>query len=94
MIAWALRHPALAAMIGTWIFNNIISVLVSSLPAPTKDSGPGYVYWFKVSNTIIGNIARANSTALEKSPNWQAAVDAHIAKLAANNSNSTKEQTS
>jgi hypothetical protein len=83
MIAWILRHPAFASIIGTWVFNNIITVLVSSLPAPTKDSKPSYVYWFKVANTIIGNVARANSTALEKSPNWEAAVNAHIAKLAA-----------
>jgi hypothetical protein len=83
VISWVIKHPALASIIGTWVFNNIVTVLVSSLPAPTQDSSAKYVYWFKVANTIIGNIARANSTALEKSPNWEAAVNAHIAKLAA-----------
>ena len=33
-----------------------------------------YQYWFKVANTIIGNINRAHATAVENSPNWQAAV--------------------
>jgi hypothetical protein len=79
-------HPYLASAIATWAFNNIVTVLVSSLPAPTKDASPRYVYWFKVTNTIIGNIKRAQSTALEDSPNWQAAVQAHLDKLAQLNS--------
>jgi hypothetical protein len=81
---WATHHLWLFAIIGTWVFNNIITVMVSSLPAPTKDSSPKYVYWFKVLNTVIGNIARANSTAIEQSPNFHAAIEAHMAKIAAN----------
>jgi len=66
-----IHHPYLASTIATWLFNNIVTALISNLPAPTKDSTPNYVYWFKVLNTIIGNLQRAKSTALEQSPNWQ-----------------------
>jgi len=69
------QHPYSTTVVATWVFNNIITVLVSSLPAPTKDSTVSYQYWFKVANTIIGNINRAHATAIEKSPNWQDAVD-------------------
>jgi hypothetical protein len=78
---WIIRHPYLAGALGTWIFNNIVTVLVSSLPAPSGGSSPRYIYWFKVANTIVGNIARASSTRLEGSPNWEAAVNAHIEKI-------------
>jgi len=80
MIQWAARHQALIAIVATWLFNNVLTVLVSSLPAPTKDSTAKYVYWFKVANTIIGNLRRANSTAIEQSPNWQDAVAAHMVR--------------
>lgn len=68
------QHPYSATVVATWVFNNVITVLVSSLPAPTKDSSQTYVYWFKVANTIIGNINRAHASAVEKSPNWTDAV--------------------
>lgn len=70
-------HPYMIASIvslSTWVLNNIITVMITSLPAPTKDSSAKYVYWFKVLNTIIGNLQRAKSTAIERSPNWQDAV--------------------
>jgi hypothetical protein len=85
---WFLHHQWIVSIAATWIFNNVVTVLVSSLPAPTKDSSQKYVYWFKVLNTIIGNLQRANSTALEKSPNWQDAIDAHMAKVNGNQPNS------
>jgi hypothetical protein len=79
-------HPYMALSAGsiaaTWVFNNILTVLVSELPAPTKDSTPKYIYWFKVANTIIGNLKRAHSTAIEQSPNWKAAADNHVQQLA------------
>lgn len=78
---WIFRHPYISGAVATWIFNNIVTVLVSSLPAPTANSSGKYIYWFKASNSIIGNLARASSTALEKSPNWEAAVSAHIEKV-------------
>ena len=77
-------HPYLVSVAGTWIFNNIITVMISSLAAPTKESSASYVYWFKVLNSITGNLKRAQSTALENSPNWQDAVNAHLQKLSDN----------
>jgi hypothetical protein len=69
---------SIGIVVGTWVFNNIITVLVSSLPAPTKDSTAKYRYWFTVVNTIIGNVKRAQNHSLESSPNWQDAVDKYI----------------
>lgn len=92
MIQWIARHPYLSAAVATWVFNNIITVLVSSLPAPTQKSSARYVYWFKVANTIIGNVARAHSTAVELSPNWQDAVTKHLAIL--NGQNQSQPPTS
>jgi hypothetical protein len=79
-----ITHPYLLAVGATWVFNNIVTALISALPAPTKDSTARYVYWFKVANTITGNLKRAQSTALEDSPNWQAAIDAHLQKMGLN----------
>jgi hypothetical protein len=75
------QHPYSASIAATWLFNNVITALVGSLPAPTKDSSAKYVYWFKVSNTVIGNLRRAASTSLENSPNWKDAVAAHVAEI-------------
>lgn len=62
-----------------WVFNNVVTVLVSSLPAPTKDSSPKYVYWFKVANTIVGNLQRAHGSRIEDSPNFKDAVNKLLA---------------
>lgn len=70
----------IATAIATWLFNNVVTALISNLPAPTKDSTAKYAYWFKVLNTVVGNIKRAQSTAIEQSPNWEAAVAKHIAE--------------
>lgn len=75
------HHPVLLSAVGTWLLNNVVSALISSLPAPTKDSSMQYVYWFKVLNTIIGNVKRAQSTALEQSPNWEDAIQKHLAGM-------------
>lgn len=75
------QHPYSASVAATWLFNNIITAFIGSFPAPTKDSSVKYVFWFKFSNTVIGNLKRAQSTALENSPNWQAAIEKHIAVI-------------
>ena len=74
-------HPYIVSAVGTWLFNNVVTVMVSSLPAPTKDSSIRYVYWFKVLNSVTGNLKRAQSTRLEDSPNWNDAVNAHVQQL-------------
>lgn len=67
-------HPYLSTAVSTWIFNNIITALISNLPAPTKDSSPKYTYTFKVLNSIMGNVVRAINSHVESSPNFQEAV--------------------
>jgi hypothetical protein len=70
------QHPFIATAISTWITNVGASAFVSSLPSPTKDSTQLYIFCFKFANRIIaGNFARANGSAVENSPNFQAAVD-------------------
>jgi hypothetical protein len=68
------QHPYILSVVSTWMFNNVLSAFVGAFPAPTKESGIRYVWWFKFSNTVIGNIMRAKSTAIEKSPNWKDAT--------------------
>ncbi len=63
-----------------WLFNNVITVMVSSLPAPTKDSSPQYIYWFKVANTVVGNLQRAHGSRIEDSPNFKDAVQKYLAQ--------------
>lgn len=65
-----LQHQVL----GTFILSTVWTAVISSLEAPTKDSGPFYVFLFKFLNSLAGNIKRAQSTAIEKSPNFLDAV--------------------
>lgn len=71
----------------TWIF----TVLVTSLPAPTKDSSTKYVYWFKVLNALAGAIHRAESTTLEHSPNFQNAMQVYFDRLAQSQNQSQQQ---
>lgn len=50
---------------------------VNAMPAPTAKSSQFYVFTFKFL-TGLNNLVRAWSTQVEKSPNWQDAVDLHI----------------
>jgi|HubBroStandDraft_2_1064218.scaffolds.fasta_scaffold33186_1 hypothetical protein len=81
-------HPRLisigihiAIIIATWLFNNVVTVMVTNLPAPTKDSTTKYKYWFIVANKIVGNLKRAEDSVIEDSPNWQDAADKYVQKL-------------
>ncbi len=53
----------------------VISVMISSLSAPTATSSGFYIWFFKFSNTIMGGITRAFGAKVEASPNFQAAVN-------------------
>lgn len=63
---------------GTLALTTLWTAFVGSLDAPTKDSGPFYVFVFKFCNSLAGNFKRAQSTAIENSPNFQAAVQAQM----------------
>lgn len=76
-----MQHPYVLTaitVIGTWLFNNVVTVMVTALPAPTKDSSKLYTYWFSVVNGVMGNIKRAENTHVEDSPNWQDAVEKYV----------------
>jgi hypothetical protein len=81
ILQYLFRHPWIISIAGTWVFNNIVTALISAMNAPTKDSTGRYIYWFKVLNNFTGNVRRAQSTAIEQSPNWDDAVKARIAEV-------------
>lgn len=62
-------------ILGTLIAGIIWSSMISSLPAPTATSSPQYVFCFKFLNALAANFARAYSTKVEQSPNFQDAVN-------------------
>lgn len=51
------------------------SAFISALPAPQASSSSLYKFWFSFFNVLAANIARASSTKVEGSPNFQAAVN-------------------
>jgi hypothetical protein len=53
----------------------MLSAFVSSMPAPTANSGVAYRWAFGAFNIIAANISRASSTTLESSPNFQTALN-------------------
>jgi hypothetical protein len=53
----------------------VFSNAVSTMPAPTANSGFFQVWVFRFSNAIASNLSRAFSTKVESSPNFQAAVN-------------------
>ena len=55
---------ALHQTISTLVSYYILSAAVGSLPAPQPDSGLFYQWFFKFSNTLAGNLARAFSSKL------------------------------
>jgi hypothetical protein len=74
-------HQVLGTMIGGAVWN----AFVGSLAAPTKDSSAYYVFLFKFCNTLAFNFARAKSTSIENSPNFQDAVNRYLAQQPSTN---------
>lgn len=70
----AIFQNHLWAIVGTFITQYVWSAFISALPAPTAQSSVMYQFWFKFLNYLAANISRAQSTAVEKSPNWVPAV--------------------
>lgn len=69
IIQWVNSHGILVLL--TYIITN---TFVGYLPAPTKDNSQFYVWFFKVSNSLVMSFARAFRTRVENSPNFQDAV--------------------
>ena len=67
---------------GHWIVYAVLSVAIGSLAAPTKDSGPFYLWFFRFCNGVLAlNPQRALNTRVENSPNWKDAVDKHLSEM-------------
>jgi len=75
MNSYLAQHPYLVGSALTFIGKYVIDAFISSLEAPTASSGPFYRFFFKFANKVAANWSRANNTAVESSPNFQAALD-------------------
>jgi hypothetical protein len=75
IVAHQLSISTTATAAATWLANVGFSRIVSALPAPGSSSTPKYIFWFKFLNNLAGNASRANNTAVESSPNFQAAIN-------------------
>jgi len=69
-------HPTSSTLVAYYIAISF----VGSLPAPMASSSMFYQFVFKFVNTLAGNLARAYSSKVEASPNFQAAVNIQNAK--------------
>jgi hypothetical protein len=69
-------HPYISTLASYWI----LSAFIGALPSPTATSPGVYIFFFKFSNSLGGNLLRALSTRVESSPNFQAAVDIQTTK--------------
>jgi hypothetical protein len=72
----------LAAVSTTWAGIQVaFNKIANSLPAPTADATPRYIWWFKFVNNMAGNTERAKNLArIEDSPNFIAAAEAYMQK--------------
>ena len=89
------QHPAFFVGVitatATWVFNNIFTAAVASMPAPTKDSTAKYIFWFQFLNKLVGNYLRAHASNIENSPNFKDAVEKYIAAKSLNAGASSPE---
>ena len=70
------EHSTISSLVAYYIAISF----VGSLPAPQAKSTMFYQFVFKFVNTLAGNLARAYSSRVETSPNFQDAVNVQNAK--------------
>ena len=75
-VSFVKEHPYQATLYAKAAWDAI----VGSLPAPTATSGAGYVFVFKVLNSLAFNFHRAANTSIENSPNFMPAVVRYISQ--------------
>jgi len=78
------QHQIVVTAILTWAANSGFTIFATSLPAPTAQSSTSYQFWFKLLNNLAANLSRAKNTAVESSPNFQDAVNLHLAQQGQN----------
>ena len=64
-------HQVICTLAGGYVW----SAFISALPAPQANSSMFYNFSFKFLNVLAANIARAQNTSVERSPNFQDAVN-------------------
>lgn len=74
------QYPFLFGGVTVTSAKYVADVFISSMESPTKDSSASYRYWFRVLNKFAANWERAANTDIERSPNWQDAVQKHNAE--------------
>lgn len=74
--SFIVAHSTISSLIAYYIAISF----TGSLPAPTARSTMFYQFVFKFVNTLAGNLARAYSSRVEGSPNFQDAVNTQNAK--------------
>jgi hypothetical protein len=76
---WSVLVAVALALWGA--FNTAMSAISNSLPAPTAQSTPRYIFWFRVVNYGGFNWNRAkNISRIEDSPNFIPAAEAYMQK--------------
>ena len=58
-----------------FVYYIVASAFISGMPAPSATSSIAYRWAFSTLNLIAANIHRGTSTAIEKSPNFQDALN-------------------
>jgi hypothetical protein len=71
IVSFVTNHQVLCTLIVGYVWSSFIS----ALPSPQVTSSPFYVFIFKFMNVMAANIARAQNSSVESSPNFQAAVN-------------------
>lgn len=62
-------------VIATGVAFALWSALIGALPSPSATSSTFYQFLFKFLNLLAANVIRAFNSQVEKSPNFQGAVD-------------------
>jgi hypothetical protein len=71
ILAFVTAHQVLCTVIVGYVWSSFIS----ALPSPQATSSPVYKFFFQFLNVLAANIARAQNSKVESSPNFQAAVN-------------------
>jgi len=72
IVTFVTAHQVLVTLMAGYLWSSFIS----ALPSPQATSSMFYTFMFKFLNVLAANIARAQNSSVENSPNFQAAVNA------------------
>jgi hypothetical protein len=76
IVTFVTAHQVLVTLVVGYVWSSFIS----ALPSPQATSSAVYVFFFKFLNVLAANIARAQNSKVESSPNFMDAVNIQNAK--------------